>query len=210
MLKNAIDSFSNAIKTGNPEDIINKMNLRKLIKDIERTNNLSFIEKSNNINNQIRQIYSQNQQMQNAIEELSANYNYIQAQKDEEINNLELQLNQLNLNIGNNNINSDLSGKVNINSINELTLDDGHINDNVNNLNLLNNQNIIRNINNGNMELNEIDQNDIKELNSNSDFTGEIGYNQEGIMNENPYMNNEEEIRELDDNFDNNNIMELN
>lgn len=203
ILKNAYDSLATAMKNNNLQEAIQKNNVMSLIKGIDMTDNLYNNDQYQIINSQIQQNLEKNLQKTNELEELSQKFQNIVNQKDEIIKNLELKVKQLNLNsqlylaqsIDNNN----LFSKLQVNSINELTLDEGQENTDINNINNLNDQIMLRNkplnmqeninINDENdMNLNMNEDNDIKDLdNDNEEIdlqnNAQIQFNQEDDMN---------------------------
>ena len=219
ILKNAIDKLSIAIKSNDPQLAIQKMNIMNIINDIEFSENKLNLYEDNNIENQTKQILEQNFKKSDEIEELSNIYKNILEQKNMEIKNLELQLNQVNLNpnLMQNNMDPNLDEQIKVDSINELTLDEDNEQNNLNNIDVLNDENGFRNIQ-GNL----VDENyninypnaihDEIDFNEEMQNSPEMQFNQLGNYNQNinNIENGEQEINELDDNFNNNEYMQMN
>ena len=210
LLKNEIDSFTLNIKNNNQLDEIQKNKIKNLINVIDNSENNDMNEK--NINEQIKLKSEINLQKNNQIEQLYDKYQKAKIEKDQIIQNMEAQVNQLYLN-NQQNLGLQQFDKNNIYSIKDLTLDDeiGKTQNNANkinemkDINELNEQNqLIEDEYNNNLDLN----NEHNELEENYDINN-IGNGDD--INKGEYLKlNENNNYENLENFENENINENN
>ena len=192
-LKNTLDKTSNALKSNNPNENIQKLNLENLIKpeptdekkldeDIQNAvkENISKSNETQKINQMYMDIIQQKENTINMLEQQSQNIN----------NNEEVELppliDKINKNSLKNN-NNNLKDAIQSYSINELSLGSGENN---------NNNDMNQNIYNNNNELNDENQ----YINNEENINEEIGYDQ----GEEQFQGNEEQFQGEEEQFQGN------
>jgi hypothetical protein len=133
MLKHEVDSLTFNFKNNIQLNELQKNEIKNLINDIDSQDNININEQD--INEQIKINSELNFKKNKEIEQLYKNFNKASMEKDQLINNLELQINQTYINQPNI-INNDLLQKNGIgNPINELKLINNNLNEGILNFN---------------------------------------------------------------------------